>query len=232
MQRWMVASPVVAAVAVCLGSTGAWAQSQYYFDPNYTVTPTVINYETCGQTINGGGCFGGGGFGPFGQVCAVLSGPEKHSNATTIEQKIYVFDSAFKNKNDLGLYVFKRTVVFSNLNMTSTVVEAGHVKLPLTGGASVTCLAAANKDFIAASTTASTSAVVITKKTLAVATLGGDIPPINAASISADGSGYIEVNFGTTVGNQSFYLLGPSGQAVSFGGGSYSVFPSDNAFIP
>ncbi len=226
MARYRRMCLMVAACGLGLAGPPARAQQDSYNFTTYNISPTAISWITCGSTPESSGCFGSGQFGPFGRVCAVLEG-KLETHGGTARQPVYVMDSDVGNAGKVALDVYRKTVVTTQSTITTTFTLTKSLNLPLTGGATVTCQAAANKAVIAAGTGSSTAAALIDKKTLAVSSYGGFSPPEDVTSIIVDAQGYLSINF-----TDGFYLLDPSGQSIEDGGGNAIVIPGDNAYIP
>ena len=214
------------ACGLSMAAPCAHAQQASYNFTTYNISPTAISWITCGSTPQSSGCFGSGQFGPFGRVCAVLEG-RLETHGQTAKQPVYVMDSNVGNAGKVALDVYRKTVVSTQSTITTTFTLTDSLSLPLTGGAAVTCQAAANKAVIAAGTGASTVAALINKKSLAVSSYGGFSPPEDVSSIVVDAQGYLSINF-----TGGFYLLDPAGQSIEDGGGNAIVIPGDNAYLP
>jgi hypothetical protein len=228
MSAWLVMGAVL--MIALAGPKPARAQDGANFYTTFSVSKTAINWTTCGSTQQSEGCFGAGSISPFGNVCAVLQGLAV-TVGNTVNQKLYVFDSDYKSSGNVFLHVFKKTVVITSSTLTTTFTPERKIGLALTGGSKVTCYAAANAHVIVAGTSASFTAVEISKANLATASIGGFSPPEPVTSIVADDRGYIVVNQGNGTGT-GFYLLGPNGGGVEDGGGNVVIFNSENAYIP
>ena len=142
-------------------------------------------------------------------------------------QPIYIMDSNAGGGTSVALDVYRKTVVTTKNTITTTFKLIKAASLPLAGGSSTNCKAAANAAVIAAGTSTSTTAALINKTTLKVQNYGGFSPPEDVSSITVDAAGYLSINF-----TNGFYLLGPDGQSVGDGGGNAIVIPPDNAYIP
>lgn len=201
--------------------------TSYFFSTGYKSVTWIV----CGSTADTEGCYGSGSLGPFGQAGALIEGnPVVNSTTNTVTRLVYIVDSAAGSGTSVSLYVYKETDVVTSESDTTTFTLERTVSLPLTGGAGVITLMAANSGYLFIGTNQSTLAVRVQKSNSAVVQIGGFSPPIPVSSITADKYGYVTVTFGSSIessGENGFYQFGPDGSSVGDGGGAWFMLSTD-----
>ena len=199
--------------------------TSYFFSTGYQ----SVHWVVCGSTAESEGCYGSGSVGPFGQAGALIEGnPSVDTATSTVTRYVYIVDSAAGTGTSVDLYVYKKTDVVTSDYDTTTFTLEKTVSLPLTGGATVTTLMAANSGYLFIGTNQSTLGVRVQKSNLAVTQVGGFSPPIPVTSSTADKYGYVTVTFGGSTGGESgFYQFGPDGSGVGDGGGAWFMLSTD-----
>lgn len=189
--------------------------TSYFFDSGFQNLTWIV----CGSTQQSEGCFDSGSLGPFGNVGAMLES-DPIVNANTVTRAIYIVDS--NSNGGVQLYVYKKTDVVTASFDTTTVTLIKNIPLPLSGGSTVSCSMAANKQFLFIGTNQSPQAVEVQKSNLRVSSIGGFSPPVNVTSITSNSYGYVTVTFGGFTGGESgFYQFAPNGEGVGDGGGAW-----------
>jgi YD repeat-containing protein len=196
---------------------------------------TNISWVVCGSTQQTFGCYGSGGFGPFGKIGALLEGnPTTDTTAGTVTRDIYILDIASgSTSNGVTLYVYQKTDTISpSYDAVSTSLVTS-ISLPLTGGSSALASMAGNDAVLVAGTNQSPSAVEIQKGNFNIGQIGGFSPSINVAAITSDQYGYITITFGSFNNfNNGFIVLDPTGQETEFGGGADFMLNTNQAVLP
>jgi hypothetical protein len=229
----LTATLMACALAPALTQAATAPDSTLYTTYSASSDLQTVQWLVCGSTTESEGCFGSGSLGTFGRVGAMLEGqPVVSGNSVTRE--IYVLDIASgSNATGVSLFVYSKTDVVSASFDQVTVVPIQTISLPLVGGSSVTASMAANSSNLYVGTNQSTVAVSIAKDVWTVTTVGGFSPPITVASIDANPYGYVTVTFGAPGGPFSgFIVFGPTGSAVSDGGGAEFTLNDLNAVVP
>jgi hypothetical protein len=189
--------------------------TSYFFGSSFQNLTWIV----CGSTQQSEGCYDFGTLGPFGNVGAMLES-DPITNANTVTRAIYVVDS--NSNGGVQLYVYKKTDVVTASFDTTTVTLIKNIPLPLTGGSTVACSMAANKQFLFIGTNQSSQAVEVQKSNLRVSSIGGFSPPVNVTSITSNSYGYVTVTFGGFTGGESgFYQFAPNGEGAGDGGGAW-----------
>ncbi len=222
-------------LALTLGGPAWAAAPDATLYTTYTVTTglTSASWLVCGATAQSEGCFAVGTLGPFGRIGAML---ESHpaTEGQTVTRQVYVLDVASgTGGTGVTLFTYTKQDVITDSSDIVTVSLKSKIALPLTGGASVTGMMAANTKYICAGTSQSTQAVSIERSKGVVTGLGGFSPPLTVAAITADAYGYVTVTYGAPGAQASgFYVFGPTGAYQGDGGGAQFMLDASNAVIP
>jgi len=195
------------------------AYSTYSFNGTHQIDVT-----NCGTTGTVHGCFGpGASLNGLDGACSILEGPPTtKGNLTT--QLIYVLQTGSDADPVVRLKVYKKNITIQPNNIVLAIALQRSVNiLSLTGGSNLTCSMAANSTSIFLGTSTGTHAVQLNKKNFVGRPFGKSLPPERLTGITASEEGYVTVYFGGK-GGASFYLFGPNGQSVEFGGAGNPVF--------
>jgi hypothetical protein len=194
----------------------AGLETQYEFSNDLTSVTWIV----CGYLPGSDGCYGSGSFGPFGHVGAILEGYTA-TNGNSVQRAVYIVDvAAGSSGKDVILYRYLKTDTVTDGSYDTITTELTHqVTLPLVGGSDVRCSMAANSSFIVIGTDQSTSAVMVTKGSYKLQSIGGFSNAPTVTSITTDGYGYISVTFGGGAVIPGFVIVGPAGNFEFDGGG-------------
>jgi hypothetical protein len=190
--------------------------AQYNFPNDFS----SVYLTVCGSLPQTEGCYGGGSFGPFGHVGAMLEG-DPATNGDSVERAIYIIDVAGgKGRDEVILYRYLLTYTITDGSDAAITTQLTRtVSLPLVGGKGVRCSVAGNSRVVVIGTDQSAQAVILTKGSLAIQTLGGFSDAPTVTSITTDAYGYISVSFGGGSLSSGFIVIGPSGGPEEDGGG-------------
>jgi hypothetical protein len=188
--------------------------------------PTEVSWLTCGSLPLTEGCYGSGELSPFVNACSVVQSVPAALNPFTVVRYIYVLDSG-SSAGGVTLTAFKRTDTVNQSEDTISITTVASVPLPmLTGGTSVNCMMSQNPTGVFASTSQSSSGVIVNKSSYAVSQIGGSV-----SSITADSYGYVIVDQGVS-GGHVFTTYGPNSEPEEDGGGDYYMINPINGMTP
>jgi hypothetical protein len=220
---------VAIAGSCCAAPAEEPKKSNLYADLYATYTSSGdganVSFDVCGSTQGSEGCFGGATLGPFGHACGVIEGAPK-TKGDVVTRAIYVLDKGSSSNSQAVLDVYKRTDTITENDDSVQVTLIQSLSLGLPGGPSTECSMAEGKADVFAATTASTQAAEINISTLAVSLVGGFSPPADVTSMTADGRGYVSVQF-----TEGFYLFAPNGSLDEDGGGDAALVNTRNGWL-
>jgi hypothetical protein len=190
--------------------------AQYDFPSDFS----SVDFVVCGYLPQTDGCYGSGSFGPFGHVGAMLEGYPS-TDGDVVERAVYIVDVAGgKGRDEVILYHYVLTYTITDgTDAAITTKLTRTVSLPLVGGKGVRCSLAGNSHVVVIGTDQSTQAVMLTKGSLAIQTIGGFSNAPTVTSITTDAYGYISVSFGGGSVIPGFVVIGPTGGFEEDGGG-------------
>ena len=192
---------------------------------------TYIDFLVCGSLPGTSGCYGSGMLGLFGKVGVMIEGnPISNVKAGRVTRYIYIVDVAYGSSgNEVALYIYKKVDTINGGDDTVTSSLFKTVILPLTGGNATVASMAANAKFLYVGTNQDELAVQLQKSNLAITRFGGVSGPYNVTAITADQYGFVTVTWGNGAG---FYVVNPSGQGQSDGGGAAFMLNTLQSTIP
>jgi len=190
---------------------------------------STVFWVVCGYLPGSDGCYGSGSFGPFGHVGAMVEGFAT-TNGDSVQRAVYIVDVAGGSSGkDVILYRYLKTDVITGGSFDTVTTQLTHqVTLPLVGGSGVRCSMAANSGFVAVGTDQSTSAVIVTKGSYKLQSIGGFSNAPTVTSITTDAYGYISVTFGGGSVIPGFVTIGPDGGFEFDGGGEAYMLSTGN----
>jgi len=180
---------------------------------------TQLLWSTCGKTSKLDGCFGAGTIAPLSGACAILEGAPVVSGRVS-QQAVYVMQANQSNSAHALLNVYLKTDTAAPRNPLTRIVLQKTIDLGLPVPKNPSCYMGANGRFIYAGTNASTFAVQVNKKTLAVLKVADNSSPPEAVhSITTDEKGNVSISFGTPgTAASSFFLFHGNDPGGEYGG--------------